>query len=124
MLKDPAQRGDVLLTRVNHGQRRHTTVTTGYGKMQVVSVLSMPSSSVLHRSSTPGRLAEPIARGLAASGPRRDWVPSADGEVMGMRYLLVLDMDLLALDEELDLEPVNYLLAQQEQQPCDVVVLS
>ena len=24
------------------------------------------------------------------------------------RYLLVLDMDLLALDEELDLEPVNY----------------
>jgi hypothetical protein len=40
------------------------------------------------------------------------------------RYLLVLDMDLLALDEELDLEPVNYLVAQQEQQPCDVVVLS
>jgi hypothetical protein len=24
------------------------------------------------------------------------------------RYLLVLDMDLLALDEELDLQPVNY----------------
>jgi len=40
------------------------------------------------------------------------------------RYLLVLDMDLLALDEELDLEPVNYLLAQQERQLCDVVVLS
>ena len=40
------------------------------------------------------------------------------------RYLLVLDMDLLALDEELGLEPVNYLVAQQEQQPCDVVVLS
>ena len=40
------------------------------------------------------------------------------------RYLLVLDMDLLALDEELDLEPVSYLVAQQEQQPCDVVVLS
>jgi hypothetical protein len=40
------------------------------------------------------------------------------------RYLLVLDMDLLALDEELDLEPVNYLVAQQEQQPSEVVVLS
>jgi hypothetical protein len=40
------------------------------------------------------------------------------------RYLLVLDMDLLALDEELDQEPVSYLVAQQEQQPCDVVVLS
>ena len=40
------------------------------------------------------------------------------------RYLLVLDMDLLALDEELDLQPVNHLVAQQEQQPCEVVVLS
>jgi hypothetical protein len=40
------------------------------------------------------------------------------------RYLLVLDMDLLALDEELDLQPINYLVAQQEQQPCEVVVLS
>ena len=40
------------------------------------------------------------------------------------RYLLVLDMDLLALDEELGLEPVSYLVAQQEQRPCDVVVLS
>jgi hypothetical protein len=40
------------------------------------------------------------------------------------RYLLVLDMDLLALDKELDLEPINYLVAQQEQQPCEVVVLS
>ena len=40
------------------------------------------------------------------------------------RYLLVLDMDLLALDEELDLEPINYLVAQQEQRPCDVMVLS
>ena len=30
------------------------------------------------------------------------------------RYLLVLDMDLLALDEELGLEPINYLVAQQE----------
>ena len=40
------------------------------------------------------------------------------------RSLLVLDMDLLALDEELDLEPVNYLVAQQERQPSEVVVLS
>ena len=40
------------------------------------------------------------------------------------RYLLVLDMDLLALDEQLDLEPINYLLARLEQQECEVVVLS
>lgn len=40
------------------------------------------------------------------------------------RYLLVLDMDLLALDEELDLEPINYLVTRQEQQPCEVMVLS
>jgi hypothetical protein len=40
------------------------------------------------------------------------------------RYLLVLDMDLLALDEELDLQPINYLLEKQEQQPCEVVVMS
>jgi hypothetical protein len=40
------------------------------------------------------------------------------------RYLLVLDMDLLALDEELDLEPVNYLVARQEQERGEVVVLS
>jgi hypothetical protein len=40
------------------------------------------------------------------------------------RYLLVLHMDLLALDEELGLGPINYLVAQQEQQPCEVVVLS
>jgi hypothetical protein len=44
---------------------------------------------------------------------------------MGMRrYLLVLDMDLLAMDQEHDLEPINYLVAQQEQEPCEVVVLS
>ncbi len=44
---------------------------------------------------------------------------------MGVRrYLLVLDMDLLAVDEELDLEPINYLIARQEQEPCEVVVLS
>src|ERR1700761_2544169 len=44
---------------------------------------------------------------------------------MGMRrYLLVLDMDLLAVDEELHLEPINYLIARQEQEPCEVVVMS
>jgi len=42
-----------------------------------------------------------------------------------MRHcLLVLDMDLLALDEELDLEPINYLAARQDREPCQVVVLS
>jgi hypothetical protein len=40
------------------------------------------------------------------------------------RFLLVLDMDLLAMDEEHDLEPINYLVAKQEQEPCEVVVLS
>jgi hypothetical protein len=40
------------------------------------------------------------------------------------RYLLVLDMDLLAMDEEHDLEPINYLVAKQEHEPCEVVVLS
>jgi hypothetical protein len=40
------------------------------------------------------------------------------------RYLLVLDMDLLALDEELDLEPINYLVARQEHEPCEAMVLS
>ena len=40
------------------------------------------------------------------------------------RYLLVLDMDLLAVDEELDLQPINHLVAQQEQEPCEVVVMS
>src|SRR6201987_6469880 len=44
---------------------------------------------------------------------------------MGVRrYLLVLDMDLLAVDEELDLEPINHLVARQEQGPCEVVVMS
>jgi hypothetical protein len=44
---------------------------------------------------------------------------------MGMRrYLLVLDMELLATDEEHDLEPINYLVERQEQEPCKVVVLS
>lgn len=40
------------------------------------------------------------------------------------RYLLVLDMDLLAVDEQFDLEPVSYLVAKHEQGPCEVVVLS
>jgi hypothetical protein len=41
------------------------------------------------------------------------------------RYLLVLDTDLLALDDELGQKPVNYLVEQQQQQePCDVTVLS
>jgi hypothetical protein len=39
-------------------------------------------------------------------------------------FLLVLDMDLLAVDAQLGLEPVSYLLARQQQQPCTVVVLS
>ena len=44
---------------------------------------------------------------------------------MGMRrYLVVLDMDFLAADEEFDLEPINYLVAQQEQGPVEAVVLS
>jgi hypothetical protein len=46
-------------------------------------------------------------------------------EVMDMqRCLLVLDMDLLAMDEEHDLEPISYLVARQEREPCEVVVLS
>ena len=40
------------------------------------------------------------------------------------RYLVVLDMDLLAADEKFDLEPVNYLVAQEEREPCEAVVLS
>ena len=44
---------------------------------------------------------------------------------MGMRrYLLVLDMDLLAMDEEHDLEPINYLVARQEQDSVEVIVLA
>jgi hypothetical protein len=49
---------------------------------------------------------------------------SVEDVVEMRRYLLVLDTDLLALDEKLDLEPINYLVEQQAQQPCDVVVLS
>jgi hypothetical protein len=43
---------------------------------------------------------------------------------MVRRYLLVLDMDLLSVDERLGLEPISYLLARQQEQPCEVVVLS
>jgi hypothetical protein len=44
---------------------------------------------------------------------------------MGVRrYLIVLDMDFLAADEEFDLEPINYLVAEQERGPCEAVVLS
>ena len=44
---------------------------------------------------------------------------------MGMRrYLLVLDMDLLAMDEEHDLEPINYPVAGQEQESSEVIVLA
>jgi hypothetical protein len=46
-------------------------------------------------------------------------------EVMDMRrFLLVLDMDLLAMDEEHRLAPISYLVAKQEREPCEVVVLS
>ena len=40
------------------------------------------------------------------------------------RYLLVLGMGLLTLNEELDLEPVNYLVGRQEQERGEVVVLA
>jgi hypothetical protein len=40
------------------------------------------------------------------------------------RYLLVLDTDLLALDEELGQEPINYLSRRQQQEQCEIVVLS
>jgi hypothetical protein len=40
------------------------------------------------------------------------------------RYLLVLDMDLLAADEQCELGPISYLAARQEHERCEVVVLS
>ena len=44
---------------------------------------------------------------------------------MGMqRILLVLDMDLLAVDDHFDLAPINHLVARQGQEPCEVTVLS
>ena len=39
-------------------------------------------------------------------------------------YLLVLDTDLLALDDKLGQEPINYLVEQREQDQFEVVVLS
>ena len=40
------------------------------------------------------------------------------------RYLLVLDTDLSALDEKPGFGPTNYLVKRQEQEQCEVVVLS
>jgi hypothetical protein len=40
------------------------------------------------------------------------------------RYLLVLDRDLNNAGERSSPEPVNYLACRQDQQPCDVVVLT
>jgi hypothetical protein len=56
----------------------------------------------------------------------KGWIAiSTPEDVVDMRrYLLVLDTDLLAFDEKLDLEPINYLVEQQARQPCEVVVLS
>jgi len=39
------------------------------------------------------------------------------------RYLLVLDMNLLAADERCELGPISYLVARQEHERCEVVVL-
>jgi hypothetical protein len=56
----------------------------------------------------------------------KGWIAiSIPEDVVDMRrYLLVLDTDLLALDQKLDLEPINYLVEQQAREPCEVVVLS
>jgi hypothetical protein len=40
------------------------------------------------------------------------------------RYLLVLDRDLISPDEQADPEPVRYLAARQEEEPCEVVILT
>jgi hypothetical protein len=40
------------------------------------------------------------------------------------RYLVVLDMDLMAADQKFDLEPINYLVALEEEGPLEAVVLS
>jgi hypothetical protein len=48
--------------------------------------------------------------------------PEADSP--GRRYLLVLDVPLLAADEQLDLRPITYLAELQGQVPCEAVVLS
>ena len=63
----------------------------------------MPQSAAPHRATAPALPPPPAA---------------------GRRYLLVLDSDLLAGGEQPDLESVSYLLAQQQHEPCEVVVLS
>jgi hypothetical protein len=40
------------------------------------------------------------------------------------RYLLVLDRDLLAVDEQCEVGPIDYLVARQEHEQCEVVVVS
>ncbi len=40
------------------------------------------------------------------------------------RILLVLDMDLLAVDDQFDLAPINHLVARRDHEPCEVTVLS
>ena len=40
------------------------------------------------------------------------------------RYLLILDTGPLALDQELGQEPISYLAGRQQQEPCEVMVLS
>ena len=40
------------------------------------------------------------------------------------RYLLVLDKDLITADDQSSPEPIRYLAARQEEEPCEVVVLS
>ena len=36
------------------------------------------------------------------------------------RYLLVLDMDLLAVDEQCELGPISFLVARREHEKCEV----
>jgi hypothetical protein len=61
---------------------------------------------------------------LLAGSRRCDCHQCFEDVVNMRRYLLVLDTDLLALDEKPGPEPVNYLSERQEQEPCEVVVLS
>jgi hypothetical protein len=48
----------------------------------------------------------------------------AEGREDVRQYLLVLDRDLLSADDQSDPEPIRYLAARQEEQPCKVVVLT
>src|ERR671937_1105132 len=80
--------------------------------------------SRLH-SEPPGEPNEAFRISVLAPGMRLPGGRELREELAGMpRYLLVLDMDLLAVDTQLDLEPVRYLMARQEEQPCEVTVLS